>query len=164
MRRRLRLYLTVLALALAASGTQLPGRQSGTAAGIEQLAWISGSWEGAAGRAQIEEHWTPVAGGTILGVGRTIAGGKTVFFEYLRIESRGDGIYYVAQPLGRPGTSFQLTRLEGQEAVFENPQHDHPQRITYRRNPDGSLTARIEGDREGRRPPQEFHFRPRTKD
>ncbi len=82
----------------------------------------------------------------MIGMGRTIAGGKTVEFEYLRLEQRGDGIYYVAHPKARsPGTDFKLTRLSAQEAVFENPQHDFPKRIIYRKNADGSLTASIDG-------------------
>jgi hypothetical protein len=66
---------------------------------IEGLAWISGDWQTApGGRAQIEEHWILPAGGTMIGIGRTTAGNKTVEFEFLRIEQRGDDIYYVANP------------------------------------------------------------------
>lgn len=114
---------------------------------ISELAWIAGDWQTAAGgKAQIEEHWMKPSGGSMIGMGRTIAGGKTVEFEYLRIEQRAEDIYYVASPKGRcPGTDFKLTRLAGQEATFENPEHDFPKRIIYRKNSDGSLTASIDG-------------------
>ena len=114
---------------------------------ISDLAWIAGDWQTAAGgKAQIEEHWTAPSVDSMIGMGRTIAGGKTVEFEYLRIEQRADQIYYVASPKGRcPGTDFKLTRLAGQEATFENPEHDFPKRIIYRKNSDGSLTASIDG-------------------
>lgn len=114
---------------------------------ISELAWMSGDWQTAAGgRTQIEEHWMAPAGGSMIGMGRTIAGGRTVEFEYLRIEQRADQIFYVASPKGRcPGTDFKLTRLSGQEAIFENPEHDFPKRIIYRKNSDGSLTASIDG-------------------
>ena len=80
----------------------------------------------------------------MMGVSRTIAGDKTVEFEYLRIEQREDGIYYVAHPKARcPGTDFKLTRASATEAVFENPQHDFPKRIIYRKTDDG-LTASID--------------------
>jgi len=132
---------------------------------IEDLSWMSGDWETAPGRAQIDEHWTKVAGGSLIGMSRTVAGGKTVFFEYLRIEARGAEIYYVAHPKARtPGTDFKLARLTPQEAVFANPAHDFPKRIIYRRNADGSLTARIEGDGTEKEKPQEFHYRPVPKD
>ena len=94
---------------------------------IEDLSWISGDWETAPGRMQVDEHWTSVAGGSLIGMSRTLAGGKTVFFEYLRIEARGTDIYYVAHPKARnPGTDFKLVRLTGQEATFENLAHDFP--------------------------------------
>jgi len=112
---------------------------------LADLSWMSGDWQTApGGRRQIEEHWTAAAGGSMMGVSRTVAGDKTVEFEYLRIEQREDGIYYVAHPKARcPGTDFKLTRASASEAVFENPQHDFPKRIIYRKTDDG-LTASID--------------------
>jgi hypothetical protein len=112
---------------------------------LADVSWISGDWQTApGGRRQIEEHWTVAAGGSMMGVSRTIAGDKTVEFEYLRIEQREDGVYYVAHPKARcPGTDFKLTRASATEAVFENPQHDFPKRIIYRKTVDG-LTASID--------------------
>ena len=112
---------------------------------LTDISWMTGSWQtGPGGRRQIEEHWTEAAGGSMMGVSRTVAGDKTVEFEYLRIEQRADGIFYVAHPKARcPGTDFKLTRASAAEAVFENPQHDFPKRIIYRKTDDG-LTASIE--------------------
>jgi hypothetical protein len=116
-------------------------------ANIADLAWIAGDWQTASGgRRQIEEHWTGVAGGTMMGMSRTVAGEKTVEFEYLRIEQRADGIYYVAHPKARcPATDFKLTKSSATEAVFENPQHDFPKRIIYRKTGGDSMTASIDG-------------------
>jgi hypothetical protein len=131
---------------------------------IEDLAWISGDWETASGRMQIDEHWTKVAGNSLIGMSRTVAGGKTVFFEYLRIEARGADIYYVAHPRARaPGTDFKLVRLSGHEAVFENLAHDFPKRVIYRKNGDGTLSARVEGDGTEKEKPQDYHYRPIAK-
>jgi hypothetical protein len=114
---------------------------------LADIAWISGAWQTEpGGRRQIEEHWTTVSGASILGMSRTVAADATVEFEYLRIEQRADGIYYVAHPQARcPGTDFKLTRASATEAVFENPQHDFPKRIIYRKSGDDSLTATIDG-------------------
>ena len=122
-------------------------KSASTITNISELAWISGDWQTAAGgRAQIEEHWTQPAGGSLLGMSRTVAGGKTAEFEFLRIEQREDAIYYVAQPKGRcPQTDFKLTRATDQEAVFENPAHDFPKRIIYRKTAEDALTAGIDG-------------------
>ena len=112
---------------------------------LADLSWISGDWQTAPGaRRQIEEHWTTVAGGSMMGMSRTVAGDKTVEFEYLRIEQRAEGIFYVAHPQARcPGTDFKLTSASATEAIFENPQHDFPKRIIYRKTDDG-LTASID--------------------
>ena len=114
---------------------------------LADLAWMAGSWESVpGGRRQTEEHWTQAAGASMMGMSRTVAGDKTVEFEYLRIEQRTDGIYYVAHPKARcPGTDFKLTRASATEAVFENPQHDFPKRIIYRKGADDSLTAIVDG-------------------
>ena len=113
---------------------------------LTDISWIAGAWQSEpGGRRQSEEHWTTVAGASMLGMSRTVAGDKTVEFEYLRIEQRADGIYYVAHPKARcPGTDFKLTRASATEAVFENPQHDFPKRIIYRKSGDDALTATID--------------------
>jgi hypothetical protein len=121
-------------------------RANGPAPKISELAWLSGDWQTApGGRARIEEHWTAPAGGTMMGMGRTVVGDKTAEFEFLRIEQRGDEIFYVANPNANcPQTDFKLTRRTGQEVVFENPAHDYPKRVMYRKNSDGSLVASID--------------------
>lgn len=101
----------------------------------------------------------------MLGMSRTVAGVRagvrTVEFEYLRLEQRKDGIYYVAHPKARcPGTAFKLTRLATNEAVFENPLHDFPKRVIYRKTPEG-LVASIDAG-EGTRS-QSFSYLPMKK-
>jgi hypothetical protein len=123
---------------------------------IADLGWIAGHWAGPVGRAQSEEQWIAPKAGMMLGVSRTVVGERTVAFEFLRIEKRADGIYYVAQPNGRPPTDFKLTKSAAGLAVFENPKHDHPKIITYRLEDAKTLVASIEGDAGSKR--QEFRF------
>jgi hypothetical protein len=151
-RRVFRLTMTAIA-AVALSGA--PRAQS--AESIDSLAWMAGAWTGTMGRAAIEEHWIAPRGGTMLAVSRTTAGDRTVAFEFLRLEQRADGIFYLAQPGGRPPTEFRLTTRDGESATFENPQHDHPKIIRYRRQ-GNTLVAEIEGDEKGRHVKQSFTF------
>jgi hypothetical protein len=82
---------------------------------------------------------------------RTVAGGRTTSFEFVRIEARPDGIFYVAQPGGRPPVDFRLASESPNELVFVNPGHaDHLKKIIYRREADGRLTARVEGENNGK--------------
>ena len=112
--------------------------------------WLAGSWYGYTGENETtEEHWTPADGATMLGVNRTVRDGETVFFEYLRIEARDDGIVYLASPKGRqPPTEFRLVVAEEGRLVVENPEHDFPKRIFYERD-GGDLILRIEGVENG---------------
>jgi hypothetical protein len=131
---------------------------------ISGLAWFAGSWETDDRGRYVEEHWTRPAGGTMLGMSRTVRGDKTVAFEFIRLESRSDGIFYVAQPQGRPPVDFKLASLHDQEATFVNPGHaDHLKKIVYRKNADGSLTARIEGQDGGQSFSQEWQLQPQGK-
>ena len=126
---------------------------------ITDLGWIAGSWSDPVGRANSEEYWIAPAAGAMLGVSRTIVKDRLVAFEFLRIEKRADGIYYVAQPGGRPPTDFKLTQSTATSAVFENPKHDHPKIISYRLDGADTLVAKIEGDEGGQHKAQEFRFK-----
>ncbi|MGH7150397.1 MAG: DUF6265 family protein [Planctomycetota bacterium] len=127
---------------------------------VESLAWMAGAWREARGNGSSEEHWIAPAGGLMLGVNRQIAGGKAAFFEFLRIEQRGEEVYYVAQPKGRAGTDFKQVGGKENEALFENPEHDFPRRLLYRREADDSLFARAEGEEGGKTRVLEYRWKP----
>ena len=115
-------------------------------ASIAQVAWISGVWTGGANVTTIEERWTPSAGGVMIGVSRTIRDGNPAGFEFLCIVERDGGLTYQAMPNGRsPATDFVLTKIDDDNAVFENPAHDFPKMIRYTRTADG-LEAVVSGD------------------
>jgi hypothetical protein len=116
---------------------------------LDALAWLAGSWAGVVDGGRVEEHWTVPAGGSMLGMNRTVVGGSTIFHEYLRIEVGDEGIVYLASPRGQhPPTAFALAALREREVAFENPEHDFPRRIEYWRDGE-SLHARIEGTQDG---------------
>jgi hypothetical protein len=119
--------------------------------GIERLAWLQGCWAGASGNSEFTEHWMKPAAKTMIGMGRTIRGDKVLSYEFLLLKQDETGnIYYVAKPSGQGEASFKLVKSGPNEAIFENPEHDFPQRVIYRLNADGSLFARIEGKRAGK--------------
>ncbi len=112
---------------------------------------MQGCW-GASGGAEAGsgEQWTSSAGGAMLGMGRTVRNGKMLDFEFFQIRETAPGkLAYIAQPGGAAPTTFHLIRDDAGEFVFENPAHDFPQRIIYRRVGDTGLHARIEGSVKG---------------
>ena len=163
-------FVLLLALALATALAPNLGCRSGGANGpialtpddpaLADLAFLAGAWTtGPADADRVEEHWSQPAAGTLVGVGRTVRGGQTVFFEHLRVERTPDGVFYVAAPRGGQATRFKLVESRPGYAAFENPDHDFPTRIAYRLQPDGRLHARIEGTQRGRPAAEDWHYR-----
>ena len=144
-----RMITTVGAGVLILATLALPGAQ-GPGDELEKIAWLAGCWTSADGGRQVDEQWMKPLGGTMMGMSRTVVGGKTVDSEVLLIRATGSDVAYVARPSGQAEASFKLVSATAGEVRFENPEHDFPQRIIYRLNPDGSLHARIEGTREGK--------------
>lgn len=148
-------------LALVCAAGEPPGSGLRPAeADLKALGWLVGAWGSEEGGKGVDEHWTHASGGTMLGVSRTVQGGKTAFFEFLRIEKTPEGIVYFAAPMGRhPPTPFRATEVGEGRIVFENREHDFPQRIVYQREADGSVRARIEGTEAGKPRAEEWIYR-----
>ena len=117
-----------------------------SSASITDLAWLSGCWAATDQDTGSGEQWMPPAGGTMLGMSRTVSDGETVAFEFIRIVSTGDGgLVFIASLSGQNTTGFALVSVTDHEVIFENPDHDFPQRIIYRLLSDEDLIGRVEG-------------------
>lgn len=146
---------TILFVALLAAG-QTPA-SSGTPT-IKDVAWIAGCWDSTRGTRHVAEHWMPPEGGTMMGVSRTTTGEKTTEWEFLIIRQTDKGLEYVAKPSRQPEATFTASRATANEVVFENPAHDFPKRISYRRDGD-SLVASIEGPMNGQTRKIDFPYK-----
>ena len=120
---------------------------------VLSLAWLEGCWAGNVNQRNFREQWTPVRGSMLLGVGSTVHQGKTQDFEFLRIEQRPDGVFYIALPSGKNETPFKLMSITPDDQAtlysFSNAANDFPQEIIYRRATDGWLYATIQGKLKG---------------
>ena len=116
-----------------------------SASGVDSLAWLTGCWSRARPNGEVEEHWMKPAGGSLMGMSRTVQNGQTSEYEFLMIRAVNGKLAYVAKPSGQAEATFPLKSMTDKEVVFEDLAHDFPQRIIYRRNADGTITARIEG-------------------
>jgi hypothetical protein len=134
---------------------------AGSAAGrespsIARLSWLAGCWERTGDGRHVEEQWMAPRGGTMLGMGRTVTGGSTSEHEQMQIREEGGRLIFTAKPSGQAEASFVSLEVADSSVVFENKAHDFPQRIIYRLQPDGSLLARIEGERGGKQQGVDF--------
>lgn len=143
----------VLTMALApVHASQAPPRT------VAQLSWIAGCWTRTLPDGVNEEHWMKPAGGSLLGMSRTVRGGRTTEFEFLRIAEVDGSLAYIAKPSGQAEATFPVKTLTEREVVFENPMHDFPQRVIYRHTGDGSVSARIEGTMNGQLRGMDFPY------
>lgn len=121
---------------------------------LRKLAWIAGCWASDGGETGSVEQWMPLAGETLLGVSRIVKNGKTIEHEFMQIRPEKGHIAYIALPSGQTQASFPLASVTDSKAVFENLEHDFPQRIIYELVTSAAgpqhLHARIEGMRNGK--------------
>lgn len=117
---------------------------SAQALSVADLDWMQGCWR-TAGENATHEHWSSAEGGLLVGWSRSLRDGRAVAFEHLRIQVGSDGRpTLVALPSGQAATAFPAVARFNREIVFENLDHDFPNRITYSRTGD-QLRARVEG-------------------
>lgn len=130
---------------------------SRAADGIDRVGWLQGCWTLTTGTRTVEEQWTTPRGGVMLGTGRTVNAGRLVEYEFVIIRERGDSLVYEAHPSGQKPAEFAALRVGDDEVVFENAQHDFPQRVGYRKSGLG-LDAWVEGTIGGRSRRIEFPY------
>jgi hypothetical protein len=119
---------------------------------LSQFAGMAGCWERRddAKKLLITEQWMSPEGTSIIGMARTVKDGRTVDWEFMRIEERADGFYFVAKPKANTAeTDFKLIESVASKFIFENKAHDFPQRVIYTLA-EGKLIGRIEGTIQGK--------------
>ena len=115
--------------------------QAGPCNSLAPARWLLGAWVADGGKRIITETWTEASPTTFEGQGvtRDRNDGSVVDGEALRLVAMGDGVFYVAKVAHNDyPVAFRLTTCEADRLVFENPGHDFPRRLEYRR---------VDGDR-----------------
>lgn len=120
------------------------------------LSWMAGYWLDCSGGREASETWSDPRAGLMAGHTVTVSNGRASF-ELAHIGPTPGGYAYVAQPGGASPTAFVLTGAGTMRAVFANAENDFPTRVIYQRDGD-VLTARIEGEIDGRARSMEWRF------
>lgn len=94
--------------------------------------WMTGAWAREDAKGWADEYWTPARGGMMIGASRSGKGEQLNFWEHMRIEREADGnLAFWAIAGDQKPVRFRMAMKTGSEILFENPEHDYPQRIHY---------------------------------
>jgi hypothetical protein len=114
------------------------------------LAWLTGTWLGHNGPDQVEEHWSPVRGDTLMGMFRWVKGDRVFFYELVVIEQDGAFVSFRIKHF-YPGLvgweererahEWRLVHLEGREAAFIELDEPVLRWSVYRRETDDRLVS-----------------------
>ncbi len=120
---------------------------------IKGINWFIGQWEADMNPGLFMETWTATNDSVYSGMGVGLGSGKdTTFTESISIVQRGKDVFYITvisdQNEGKP-TEFKMTGSSATTAVFENKEHDFPQKIAYELKGD-SLIATVSGLNKGK--------------
>ena len=126
---------------------------------IEDINIISGKWKLNESNFNLYEEWEKTNDSTYMGLSYTLDKDEKNISESLFILKLNNHIVYIAQPGNNSPSLFTLISSEDNKFIFENKEHDFPQRITYHFITDSTLTASIEGDVNGTLKRKEFSFR-----
>ncbi|HLG02891.1 MAG TPA: DUF6265 family protein [Bacteroidia bacterium] len=119
---------------------------------IKDIEWIVGHWQGLdENDLTFHEVWERSGKNEYAGSGATLSPeGDTLWKETLKIGLVEGTPYYIATlPENKGPVLFKMIKGDARNAIFENREHDFPQRISYVLETDSTINVRLEGIEKG---------------
>lgn len=128
------------------------------------LQLYKGLWKMETDEGAIFEEWEKDSDSLYTGMSYVVKDGDTILLETLSLKyADGKLCYAPVLQNQNEGQEILFPLKEYVEAekkfVFENITHDFPQRIIYRFDGDKNLTARIEGEVDGKMESSDFNYK-----
>lgn len=102
------------------------------------------------------EHWDSLNAQAMKGFSYQLKGGRMVVSEYLEIAYRNEDVCYTATVINQNAGNNVVFKMSCKDSaiIFENPAHDFPKKIVYRRLSEKELGVAVSDGG-----PKEFSFR-----
>lgn len=126
---------------------------------LEKMNWLIGSWEQKLPNGTLKETWTKENDSTFSGDSYFINTKDTVHFESIKLIQNAEELIYNATVVGQNDdkpVAFKLTTDANNSFTFENPAHDYPQNITYKKVTSDRLIATISGKQQGKQTQESY--------
>lgn len=141
-------YLLITQLLLL---TQFAFSQSNPIPSIKK--WIVGNWKTSLPKGYIIESWSKENDSTLKSISYIIKpNGDSILQEKVNLEYSNGNTFYIPVVNGQNDNqpvTFKLIKNQNNELVFENPEHDFPQRVAYKLISKNKILAWIEGKIKG---------------
>jgi hypothetical protein len=121
---------------------------------LEKMSWLVGEWENKMPDGILTETWTKANDSTFTGKTLFIRDKDTLHSEEIGLTQKGETLLYIPTVKGQNDNKpveFKITesKIEN-EFAFENPKHDYPQKIVYKKVNETNLVATISGKQQGK--------------
>lgn len=110
--------------------------------------WLIGKWKMDSQKTEVYEEWQR-DGNRIKGESYKINDGQKQISETLFLENFSGQWAYIALPKGQTIALFALVESKDDKYIFENKEHDFPQRIIYHFDGDKTINVSVEADNDG---------------
>lgn len=127
---------------------------------LEKMTWLIGQWENKSPEGLLTETWTKDNDSTFSGQTYFIKNEKdTLHSESNVLTQTKEALIYRPTVKGQNNdqpVDFKLTSDLENSFTFENPKHDYPQKIVYKKLNDKSLVATISGIQQGKQSSESY--------
>lgn len=120
---------------------------------LNKMNWLQGQWEQKLPEGVLVENWKIENDSTYSGQTFFITSKDTVHYESIKLIQNGEELTYIATVTGQNNdqpVAFKLTSESDKIFDFENPTHDYPQKISYKKVSATQLSATISGKQQGK--------------
>ena len=127
---------------------------------LNQLKWLLGTWLHESPPEYSKESWIRENDSTYSAYSFTRVRQDTVFYESILLQQKAGNLSMTVAdaPNNENAVTFILVSSNNGQFIFENKNHDFPQRIVYTNPVKDSIHAWIEGTVEGEMKQLHFHF------
>ena len=127
---------------------------------LEKMNWLIGNWENKMPEGLLTETWKKDNDSTFSGTSYFIINNKdTVHSETIILTQLNDELVYRPTVKGQNNdepVDFKLSSESENTFSFENPKHDYPQKIVYKKVNETSLIATISGTQQGKKSSESY--------
>ncbi|UHO40169.1 hypothetical protein H5J24_09320 [Chryseobacterium capnotolerans] len=130
---------------------------------LSKLEWLLGTWETKTPKGSLYETWKRKSPIEFQGKSYYLKNKDTLLFESVRLIEKDKKLHYIVSVKHQNHelpVDFAAKEIKDPTSlVFENPAHDFPQMIAYKKQGKDSLAAEISGIMNGKMTSQKFPMR-----